>query len=70
MSENKSKSELDRLNEEIEAELIEYLDDEANQVEVVEKRSDKVFYIIVIIIFLIVLAYRLAPLIGKFIQGL
>lgn len=70
MSVNKSKSELDRLNAEIEAELIEYLEDEANKVEVDEKRSDKVFYIIVIIVFLIILAYRLAPLIGKYIQGL
>lgn len=69
MTEKQTKAEIDRLNQEIEAELLEYLEEEENKVEKVEKTHDVKFYIIIAVVFIIVMMYRLSPVISKYLFG-
>ena len=66
VDENRTKSEMDQINQEIEAELLEYLEEEEKrEKEEPKKTSDVKFYITIAIVIIVVAFYKLSPIFSK-----
>lgn len=65
MSENEKKAELEQVNQEIEAELLVYLE-EQEKAKDVEPESNRTFYFIAAAVLLIIATYKFLPLISKY----
>lgn len=68
MSENEKKAELEKVNQEIEAELLTYLE-EQEEAKDIEPESNRTFYLIVAVVLLIITTYKLLPLISKYLSS-
>lgn len=70
MEENRTKSEMDQINQEIEAELLEYLEEEERRGKKKPKnKSDVKFYITVIVLIIVVAFYKMIPILSKILHS-
>lgn len=66
MEEKRTVLEMDQVNQEIEAELLEYLEEEEKKgKEKSKKTNDVKFYITVAILIIVVAFYKLSPILSK-----